>query len=83
MSLKQFLVQQDRINYGIRNGNFDLPMPGTQTKKRKLDEVGIDVDSDVNGGNKRRKLNNDGFLDCGSVSWSLLLAIFFLSLHKG
>ena len=26
---------------------------------------------------------SDGFLDVGSVSWSLLLAIFILSLHKG
>ena len=26
---------------------------------------------------------NEGFLDCGSVSWTVLLTIFFLSLHKG
>ena len=34
-------------------------------------------------GSKRRKVTTDGFLDCGSVSWSILLSIFFLSLHKG
>lgn len=32
---------------------------------------------------KRRKISNEGFLDVGSVSWSLLLATFILSLHKG
>ena len=26
---------------------------------------------------------NEGFLDIGTVSWSLLLATYFLSLHKG
>ena len=25
---------------------------------------------------------NDGFLEVGSVSWSVLLSIFFMSLHK-
>ena len=32
---------------------------------------------------KRRKISAEGFLDIGSVSWSLLLASFILSLHKG
>ena len=26
---------------------------------------------------------NEGFLDIGTVSWSLLLSVYFLSLHKG
>lgn len=43
----------------------------------------IDQGNGAGDNSKRRKLNNDGFLDCGSVSWSILLAIFFLSLHKG
>ena len=27
-------------------------------------------------------MNNEGFLDVGSVSWSMLLACYFLSLHE-
>lgn len=30
---------------------------------------------------KRKKVNNEGFLDIGSVSWSIMLAAFFLKLH--
>ena len=59
-------------------------MNGQNSKKRKLADV---QDNDEvmkeNGASKRRKVTSDGFLDCGSVSWSLLLSIFFLSLHKG
>jgi len=53
----------------------------SKAKKRKLDDVEMDGPDTMAA--KRRKVTTDGFLDCGSVSWSLLLAIFFLSLHKG
>ena len=42
-----------------------------------------DADGGKDGKAKRRKVAPEGFLDCGSASWSILLAIFFLSLHKG
>ena len=87
MSLKQFLVEQDRINFARRNGDFSLDTEQANgSRKRKLGDVemngGEDVDAAV-AASKRRKVVTDGFLDCGSVSWSMLLSIFFLSLHKG
>lgn len=87
MSLKQFLVEADRLNYQRKTGAIDTQMDGgdTKNKKRKLADVAMDDggESIAVAASKRRKVTTDGFLDCGSVSWSLLLAIFFLSLHKG
>ena len=52
------------------------------SRKRKLADIeGAEV-ADGPTGSKRRKAMQEGFLDCGSVSWSFLLAIYFLSLHK-
>ena len=31
----------------------------------------------------KRRMATEGFLDIGTVSWSLLLSTYFLSLHKG
>ena len=31
----------------------------------------------------KKRMMNEGFLDIGTVSWSLLLSVYFLSLHKG
>ena len=51
MSLKQFLVEQDRVNFTARNGNFSAPMAvasntAFESRKRKLGEVEITDDAD-------------------------------------
>lgn len=96
MSLKQFLVEQDRINFARRNGTEvdgvgsmgdGKDEGGKPSRKRKIGDVDVmngEDEQQQNGAiGKRRKVTTDGFLDCGSVSWTLLLTIFFLSLHKG
>jgi len=55
-----------------------------KTKKRKLNEdAQMDQELEDEAG-KKRKIDNSvqGFLDVGTVSWSILLAAYFLSLHK-
>jgi hypothetical protein len=60
----------DKENYQQTHGISD-------SSKRKLQSEAPEEQS------KRKKNAPDGFLDVGSVSWSILLAIFILSLHKG
>lgn len=73
LSLKQLLVKLDRENFERKNG-----IVPSKSSKRKLDSM-----ESAEDGPKRRKVPSEGFLDVGSVSWSLLLAAFILSLHKG
>ena len=81
MSLKQFLIEQDRLNFANKTGQVATQAEGeAKARKRKLGDVEMDVSEATTS--KRRKVTTDGFLDCGSVSWSLLLAIFMLSLHR-
>lgn len=72
MSLKQFLVMVDKENFEIKNGRVP------SGSKRRPEAVEFSQETQ-----KKKKVSADGFLDVGSVSWSLLLAIFILSLHKG
>lgn len=60
-----------------------MNMAGADSRKRKLGDVEGADPTDGKASTKRRKVMQEGFLDCGSVSWSFLLASFFLSLHKG
>ena len=43
MSLKQLLVDQDRVNFARRNGDFTNDLPGQNagqgSRKRKLDDL--------------------------------------------
>ena len=89
MSLKQFLVEQDKINFLKKSGELvegngeSGPGSNTAQRKRKLDDLDMNNVGEESKVSKQRKTSIDGFLDCGSVSWSILLSIFFLSLHKG
>ena len=82
MSLKEYIVKRDRLNYKMMNGIEDEEV----TKKRKAGEISEEVkgeEEDPLQAAKRRKIMKQGaaFLDIGSVSWSMLLATFFLTLH--
>ena len=66
------------MNFRIMNG-----LEEENTKKRKFNEINED-DAEISEiNNKKRKIGKQGsaFLDIGSVSWSMLLATFFLTLH--
>ena len=80
MSLKEYLAYRDQRNYRIANGLEDLSDP---TKKRKFNEISNEEElDDLLGGQKSKKVNTGkSFLDVGSVSWSMLLSCYFLSLH--
>lgn len=73
---------RDARGYKEKNG-LDI----TVTKKRKYGEMADEEDKEEEGGGKAHKKVITGgqrgtqFLDVGSVSWSLLLAGYFLQLH--
>lgn len=77
LGLKQYLVQIDKINFG--QNNFDQNML-PETKKRPL-PGGSDEEEDADGAPIVKKKGDQDFLDIGSVSWSMLIAIYFLTLH--
>lgn len=81
MSLKEYLVKRDARNFRIANGMEEEK----NEKKRKYGEVGQECGEEdtlmiVDEGGVKRK-QGCSFLDVGSVSWSILLACFFLQLH--
>ena len=82
MSLKQFLVEQDRINFARQKGDFGAESQANgqnNSRKRKIGDVeanGEEEDGAAAYTSRRRKLAIDGFLDCGSASWTILLSIF-------
>jgi hypothetical protein len=81
MSLKEYLSKVDAKNFRIANGlesGLDL-----NEKKRKYGDIAGEDDMDVDEGAKKKSGGKQGcsFLDVGSVSWSMLLACFFLQLH--
>ena len=84
MSLKEYLMKKDQKNFRIANGleeNKEL----ADTKKRKYGEISKDEDDEEEGQKGIKKVltgkGGNSFLDVGSVSWSMLLACFFLTLH--
>ena len=83
MSLKEYLMKKDQKNFRLANGleeNNDL----AESKKRKYGEISKEEEEgEEQKGNKKVLTGKGGnsFLDVGSVSWSILLACFFLSLH--
>jgi len=73
---------------------LEFPSPVINQKKRHFNEISneegggegdpIDCDAEEEGHKKKKLPGRQGggaFLDVGSVSWSLLLATFFLALH--
>lgn len=88
MSMKQFLIAQDKINFQCNFGRSDEPALNA-TKKRPKPDGGDDDDQmeddliDVEGGvsKKHRKYDYSDFLEVGSLSWSLMIALYFLALH--
>lgn len=87
MSLKEYLSSRDDRNFRLANGLEDLV--GDPTKKRKFNEMSKEEEDEedlilMEGVSKKKKLpgkQGGAFLDVGSVSWSMLLAAYFLSLH--
>lgn len=86
MSLKEYLAKRDQRNFRLANGQEEVVLD--QSKKRKHGEISKEEDEDevMAGGHKPKKVLTSGtaggaFLDVGSISWSLLLACFFLQLH--
>jgi hypothetical protein len=77
LGLKQYLVQLDKVNFG--QNNFDQNMLPDMTKKRP-NPNGSDEEEDADGAPIQKKKGDD-FLDIGSTSWSMLIAIYFLTLH--
>ena len=83
MSLKEYLIKKDQKNFRLANGleeNNDL----AESKKRKYGEISKEDDEGEEQKGTKKVLTGKGgnsFLDVGSVSWSILLACFFLSLH--
>lgn len=86
MSLKEYLMKKDQKHFREANG-LDQNKELAETKKRKYGEIcKEDEDGAEEGGQKGTKKVLTGkcgnsFLDVGSISWSMLLACFFLSLH--
>eukprot|EP00347_Sterkiella_histriomuscorum_P011553 403372017 len=83
-SLKQYLVRRDMQVYRINNGMDDLS--SENSKKRKFNQISNSEQEEeilANGAKKKKPNHNDSsaFLDTGSVSWSMIIAIYFLSLH--
>jgi len=78
MSLKEYLVKRDMRNYRVAHGLEDELMP--DSKKRKFEEIDVDAEP-CEEGKKKINCGKSSFLDVGSLSWSMLLACFFLQLH--
>ncbi len=74
-SLADFLIKKDRENYEKRNISLH-----TESKKRGREDISGGLDDDQPGAKRRR---NDGFLDCGSLSWTMLLGAYILECHYG
>lgn len=92
MNLNEYLKKKDLDNFKASNGISEQVI----VKKRKRNEMskedseGEDGDEDaemedLTGEQPKKQLYKGkpgmGFLDVGSVSWSMLLACYFLSLH--
>ena len=81
LSLAQKILSEDhemRAKDLGKNGLF---------KRRKLGEgdndgIGV-VDKDALKAGTRKRKNLEGFLDIGSSSWSMFIACYFMSFHKG
>jgi hypothetical protein len=68
------IVEIDKHNYANRRNVQSLLAP----KKRAKPTQDTQIDTD-----KRQKRALENFVEIGSVSWTLMLTIYFLSLHKG
>ena len=86
LSLKEYLLKKDRQVYLYNNGDADT-MEACQngSKKRKINEISKEEEdeADITGGKKKINTtkHTGSFLEVGSVSWSMLLATYFLVLH--
>ena len=72
ISLKEFLLIVDRHNFEIRQNN------NPHSKKRALNS---NLNDDI--AIIKRRIVERGFLEIGTLPWSLLLSIYFLTLHLG
>ena len=85
MSLKEYLVHRDLQVFRFNNG-IEEEEKKVDSKKRKFNEISKETEEDKHDGNpsKRKHLNKvqtSAWLDTGSVSWSMLIAIYVLALH--
>ena len=72
MSLKEFLLIVDRNNFEIRQAN------APDSKKRNTSSNLHDDIAVI-----KRRIVERGFLEIGTLPWSMLLSIYFLTLHLG
>ena len=84
-------MAQDKINFLNNFGHSDKSViEGSKKRGRpknnggsdEEDMFGFSGDEEEEGKKSSKKLKTDSdFLDIGSTSWSMLLALYFLTLH--
>ena len=84
-------MAQDKINFLNNFGHSDKSV--IESKKRgrpknnggsdEEDMFGISGEEEEEGkkSSKKLKTNDSDYLDIGSVSWSMMLSLYFLTLH--